>query len=163
MESKQIDGLEIGGGETPMYPDFRQVDLRPVRNIKELHDARSLPYQSNSVKVICACYVLQCMDKKGAELALREWQRVLVPSGKLEIYIPDIKQAVSNFSITHDENFLTEIYGEQKHQLDYYKHAWTFKTLDILLGKLNYVRVMESTKPKHRPNAISVVAYKSNE
>lgn len=162
-EGKKVTGVEIGGGETPLYPNYEQVDLRPLKNVKYQNDARVLPFPENSIKHLVACYVLQCMNRKQAEIAIREWYRVLEPGGQLEIHVPDIRIALKAFSVDEEEKWLTEIYGEQKHELDYYKTAWTFDSLDKLLSKINFVRVGAGSKPKHRQNAISITGYKSYE
>lgn len=159
-KGKTIDGIEIGGGENPIHPEYKQVDLRKVGNVQYVNDARMLPFPDNCVKNISSCYLLQCFNRQGAEDALREWFRVLAPGGKLEVIVPDIKRSTMNLFSSNDEKWLSEIYGSQKHELDYYKTAWTFETLDHLISGANFVRLSKGKIPKQRPQSISVIAHK---
>ena len=155
-----VKNIEVGGGENPLYPKYTQVDLRKLPGIKYQNDVRVLPFASNSISNICACYILQCLSQEEAIVALREWFRVLRPGGKLELHVPDLNKIIKTFLATEDERVLVEIYGQQQNEIDYYKHGWTFQTLDILLSKVNFIRVSYISNPKDKPNALSVVAYK---
>ena len=158
--SNHTKNIEIGGGEIPLYPNYAQVDLREIPKAKYRNDARVLPFASNSISNICACYMLQCLTQKEAAVALIEWLRVLRPGGKLEIHVPDLNKIMRMFISTENEDLLNEIYGNQKHELDYYKYSWTFRTIDILLSKVNFVRVSYTKNPKNKPYSLSVIAYK---
>jgi len=158
--TSHIRNIEIGGGKTPLYPNYAQIDLRKLPGIKYQNDARVLPFASNSISNVCACYMLQCLNQEEAMVALREWFRVLRPGGKLEIHVPDLSKIMKAFISTQDEDLLKEIYGEQNHELDYYKYGWTLQTIDILLSKVNFVRVLYAKTPKNKPYSLSVVAYK---
>jgi hypothetical protein len=81
----------------------------------------------------------------------------------LELYVPNIKTVLNKFLATDEDKVLEEIYGEQKHELDYYKSAWTFESLDRVLSQINFVRVSTGKQSKHRPDAISILAYKLDE
>ncbi len=156
--TNKVKNIEIGGGETPLYPNYSQVDLRKLPKVKFVNDARLLPFASNSISNICSSYMLQCLTLEEAGRALREWFRVLKPGGKLEIHVPDLDKIMRMFISTQDEELLKEIYGHQVHELDYYHYGWTFQTLDILLSKINFVRVT-LLKPL-KDNALSLKAFK---
>jgi predicted SAM-dependent methyltransferase len=104
--------------------------------------------------------MLQCLSKAGAEEALKEWYRCLKPGGRLELHVPDLDLIVRQFISTKEHQFLEEIYGKQEYELDYYQTGWTFETLDNLLTRVNFVRVSKIDTPKHRPYALSIIAYK---
>ena len=139
---------------------YSQVDLRKLPGIKYQNDARLLPFPSNSLSKICACYVLQCLSQQEALRALKEWYRCLRPGGKLEIYVPDLDKIIRLYISTIDENLLQEIYGKQEHELDYYQTGWTFQTLERLLSKVNFVRLGKLKPPEHRPYALSLEVFK---
>ena len=155
-----VKKIEIGGGETPIYSNYAQVDLRKLPGIKYQNDARVLPFASNSISNICASYILNCFSKTDAEVAIREWFRILQFGGRLELHIPNLDKLMRTFVSTQDENLLKEIYGNQHHELDYYKHGWTFQTIDILLSKVNFVRVSHIDAPKDKPYSLSIEAFK---
>lgn len=160
--TSMVKNVEIGGGKNPLYPKYAQVDLRKLPGIKYQNDARVLPFASDSLNNVCACYMLQCLPKQEVERALREWFRILKPGKKLEIHIPDLNKIMRTFigAQAQDEKLLEEIYGKQEHELDYYQYGWTFQTIDILLSKINFVRVSYTKNPKDKPYALSVIAYK---
>ena len=101
-----------------------------------------------------------CLNKDEAESALREWHRCLKPGGRLELYIPDFSKVAKELIATRNEDLLKEIYGEQKHELDYYQWGYTFESMDRLLSKVNFVRVLKTDSPPMHPNAIGILAYK---
>jgi len=152
--------IEIGGGENPLYPNYKQVDLRNLPKIKYQNDARALPFPANSLSDICACYILQCLSDRDAKMALKEWHRCLKPGGKLEIHVPDLNEIAKMFISTSEEGFLKEIYGEQQHELDFYKSGWNLQSLERLLSKVNFVRLKMVKKPKHKPYSLSLEGYK---
>lgn len=152
--------IEIGGGERPIHPKYAQVDLKKLPHIKYNNDARILPFPSNTISDICACYSLNCLSKKEAEAALREWLRVLKPGGRLELYVPDIIEILKKFMVSEDDVLLEEIYGISNSELDIFKWGYSFRTLDILLSKVNFVRVSHINSSPLHPNSLGIEAYK---
>ena len=159
--SVHVKNIEIGGGESPLYPNYIQIDLRKLPGVKYQNDARVLPFANNSISNICSCYMLQCLNQKDAMVALIEWFKVLKPKGRLEIHVPNLDKIMRAFISTQDEGLLKEVYGMQQGELDYYKHGWTFRTLDILLSKINFVRVTLIKSPPNKPYSLSIEAFKS--
>ena len=93
-------------------------------------------------------------------IALEHAYQQLKPGGKLEIHVPDLDKVIRMYISTIDEKFLKEIYGNQEHELDFYQTGWTFQTLERLVSKVNFVRLYQVDKPKHRPFALSITIYK---
>lgn len=152
--------VEIGGGERPIHPEYAQVDLKRLPHIKYNNDARILPFPSNTLTDICACYSLNCFSKIEAEVALREWYRCLKPGGRLELYIPDIVKIIKEFLSTKNEEVLKEIYGNFDSELESFKWGYSFETLDVLLSKVNFVRVTLIKIASLHPNSLGVEAFK---
>ena len=152
--------VEIGGGEKPLYPDYGQVDLRKLPNIKYNCDARLLPFASNSLSDICASYILQCFDKKNSEIALREWLRCLKHGGKLEIYVPDMDKISKKILTATDSDWFDYVYGSQTNVVDYYQSGYSFKSLDVLLSKIGFVRVTSLKPNKLHEESLGVEAFK---
>jgi len=152
--------IEIGGGERPIHADYAQVDLKRLPHVKYNNDARILPFPSNTLTDICACYSLNCFSKTEAEVALREWFRCLKPGGRLELYVPDLTKISKDFIATRNEELLKEIYGNSDSELEGFKWGYSFETLDILLSKVNFVRVTLLKSISLHPNSLGVEAYK---
>jgi len=152
--------VEIGGGEHPLYPNYTQVDLKQLPNIKYNNDARILPFPNNTLTDICACYSLNCFSKEEAEVALREWFRCLKPGGRLELYVPDISKIFKEFLATKNEDILKEIYGSSDSELEIFKWGYSFETLDTLLSKVNFVRVTLIKPTSLHINSLGIEAFK---
>jgi len=157
---KHEEKVEIGGGEKPLYPEYAQVDLKRLPHIKYNNDARILPFPSNTLTDICACYSLNCFSKIEAEVALREWYRCLKPGGRLELYVPDLIKVVREFLSTKNEEVLKEIHGNSDSELEIFKWSYCFETLDALLSKVNFVRVSLIKPTPLHPNSLGIEAYK---
>ncbi|HBJ36406.1 MAG TPA: hypothetical protein DDZ51_16990 [Planctomycetaceae bacterium] len=75
-------GRRIAGFETLNVVDEGEVDY--------VHDAaKRLPFKSNTFNVIYASHVLEHIPWYQTADVLRDWVRVLRPSGALEIWVPD--------------------------------------------------------------------------
>jgi len=154
--------IEIGGGENPLYPDWVQVDLRKLPNVKYQKDARALPFASNSLINICSSHLLQCLTRPQAELALAEWFRCLKPGGQLEIHVPDLDQLFRHYLSQRDldTEIMQETYGKQEYELDYYHWGYSFQTLDIILSKVGFVRVTKINPTSNHKFNLAVLAFK---
>jgi SAM-dependent methyltransferase len=152
--------IEIGGGERPIHADYAQVDLKRLSHIKYNNDARLLPFPSNTLTDICACYSLNCFSKAEAEVALREWFRCLKPGGRLELYVPDLNKIVREFTTTKNEELLKEVYGYSDEELETFKWGYCFETLDVMLSKINFVRVTLIKSTSSHPHSLGVEAFK---
>ena len=54
-------------------------------------DAADLPYEGNSVEAIMSWHMIEHLAPKHFAAALKEWRRVLIPGGRLEIRCPNIE------------------------------------------------------------------------
>ncbi len=155
-----VKHIEVGGGTNPLYPKYAQVDIRKLPGVKYNNDARALPFPSNSLSTVAACYMLPCLNKHEAESALREWFRVLRPGGRLEIHVPDMEQVTRSLLGAYDEEVLEEIYGSQDDTLSSFSYGWNFQSLERLLSRINFVRLGMVKKPKNRPLSLSLEIFK---
>lgn len=85
--------VEIGGGPSPMHPEFEQYDAIDWSGRTGLRytlgDARSLPYTDGSVEHIFASNLLEHFPPDETTAVLTEWARVLRTGGSLELVVPD--------------------------------------------------------------------------
>jgi predicted SAM-dependent methyltransferase len=92
MQEKEPLRLNIGGGAVEI-PGFQTIDRKngfeayPLRRSHERTGDGMFP--DDSVEEIRACHVLEHFGHQEAELALREWVRVLKPGGTIKVAVPD--------------------------------------------------------------------------
>lgn len=107
--------LHLGCGKR-YIPGFIHVDLGDFPNIDFRRDISDLSvFSDNSVDLIYCSHSLEYFDRIQAENTLKEWFRVLKPSGTLRLAVPDFAA-------------LTEVYLK-------------YKSLDLILGPL-YGRII---------------------
>jgi GT2 family glycosyltransferase/glycosyltransferase involved in cell wall biosynthesis len=152
--------IEIGGGERPLHEDYSQVDLKRLSHIRYNNDARILPFPNNTLTDICSSYMITCLSKSEAEVALKEWFRCLKPGGRLELYVPDLNKVFRNIISTREEELLKEVYGQSDAELDMFKWGYDFQSIDVMLSRVNFVRVQLIKPTPMHPNSLGVEAFK---
>ncbi len=94
--------LHLGCGERFLngyiHIDIDQHDhidfLRPIDNLDIFED--------DSIEEIYASHVLEYFDKYEVVNVLKEWNRVLKPSGELKIAVPDFENLMKVYELTGD-------------------------------------------------------------
>lgn len=88
-QNKKTRKLEIGASEN-VIPGFETLNILPGKHIDYVWDAsKQLPFRKNSFDTIYASHVLEHIPWYQTETVLKEWVRIIKPSGALEIWIPD--------------------------------------------------------------------------
>ncbi len=81
--------LEIGSGNNRL-PGFETLDIFGGRYVDYVYNAaRPLPFRDNTFDLIYASHVLEHIPWYMTEQVLREWFRILKPTGQLEVWVPD--------------------------------------------------------------------------
>lgn len=81
--------LEIGPG-TRRIEGFETLNIEGGKDVDYVLDAtRRLPFRDNSFELIYASHVLEHVPWYQTDNVLREWIRILVPGGQIEIWVPD--------------------------------------------------------------------------
>jgi SAM-dependent methyltransferase len=81
--------LEIGPG-SKRQPGFTTFDIDGKADADLRGDAADkLPWPDNTFEIVFASHILEHIPWYYSERALREWVRVLRPSGRLEVWVPD--------------------------------------------------------------------------
>ncbi|NLS78849.1 MAG: methyltransferase domain-containing protein [Chloroflexi bacterium] len=93
--AQPIVKLEIGAGEHPCEGGFIHNDLAAYPHIELVGDAAELPLPSDSLHFIRAMHVFEHFSPFNATCTLREWRRLLVPEGVLELALPNGELLVS--------------------------------------------------------------------
>ena len=72
-------------------------------------DAKSIPYDDNSIDCIRALHVIEHFDFHEGNRVLREWYRALKPGGKLILETPDLMATCKRF--INDPDMRIPLYG----------------------------------------------------
>lgn len=91
LRKKSITKVHAGCGKHYMS-DFINIDGNYQRKVDYLLDMRvGLPFPSNSIDFIYSCHMLEHVHVNEALHILQEWHRVLKPSGRVHLSLPDFK------------------------------------------------------------------------
>lgn len=89
--------LEIGPGRNPLNAGWDQLDVLPGRTYHAEWGEGGLPIQDNQYDFIFASHVLEHVAWFNVVNALSEAYRILVPGGKLQIWVPDFRVIVQSW------------------------------------------------------------------
>lgn len=88
--------LNIGAGPHNDDPRYTPID------IKTGTDARTLPYEDNSVDEIYCSHLLEHFPRDATDKVLAEWARVLKPGGIMRISVPDASLVTKEIGSIHE-------------------------------------------------------------
>jgi SAM-dependent methyltransferase len=77
--------LDIGPGSDPI-PGFETLDVVKRKGVDHVSDCHRLPFPGATFEIIHASHVIEHTRWMDAEDTLREWARVLMPGGRLEVW-----------------------------------------------------------------------------
>lgn len=83
--------LDVGSGRFPKQ-GYTSVDK--FGNPDILADMWNIPLESESVHVVRSSHALEHVHKHFVMPSLREWYRLLIPGGKLELCVPDLEWCI---------------------------------------------------------------------
>lgn len=110
---RQHRKLEIGPGPRRI-PGFETLNVVGGTNVDYIWNAaRRLPFRSDTFEVIYASHILEHIPWYRTEQVLAEWVRVLVPGGRLEIWVPDGLKICKAF-----------VQAEENRSREYEKDGW---------------------------------------
>lgn len=116
---------------TKKIPGFLTVDLQDTPDVDVVTDCSNLSmFPDKSVSEIYASNILEHWPHTQTVSVLKEWQRVLVPKGKLWISVPDIDAAlrlVMKYGLA--QWFINLIWGDQIHPYAYHYINFSFGSL----------------------------------
>lgn len=86
--------LELGSGKNP-DPDYDvHLDIDVAQNPAVVADALSLPFADGSFDGVKVVDVLEHISYRDTTEALNEWNRVMVPGGRIYIQVPEAAAAI---------------------------------------------------------------------
>lgn len=77
--------LDIGPGKHRI-PGFETLDVVKWPHVDHVSDARTLPFPDGTFQIVHASHVIEHLPWFEIDAAVREWARVLVPGGALEVW-----------------------------------------------------------------------------
>ena len=134
--------LHLGCGEKYLE-GFTHVDLLNFDHIDYQNAVDDLSFASDlSVELIYASHVLEHTGRKDFEEVLKEWYRVLKPTGVLRLAVPDFESCVKYYLMSGCiDEILGLLIGGQKDKFDYHKMIFDYKFLSKALIKIGFKSV----------------------
>lgn len=142
--------LHLGCGIRDFGKDWIHIDYANYAHI-DSHDVKRLPYPDNSVSEIYASHLISYFDREEIPVILKEWNRVISPSGELKLAVPDLEAMASlyaggKFPI---EDFLGPLYGKMYTETDtrcgvyatapiYHRTAYDYRSLSKVLFRAGF-------------------------
>jgi len=86
----------------------------------------SLPFNDDTVEEIRSSHALEHVAKRMVPVTLAEWQRVLIPGGRLLLFVPDLEWCVTEWLKRKSNDwFMDTIFGNQDHQGEFHMTGFT--------------------------------------
>lgn len=139
--------LHIGG--KTKSDGWEVLNANPAAYVDHVCNANNLSqFSDNTFIEIYASHVVEHLDFKNELLAtLKEWNRVLIPGGKLYISVPDMDVLAKLFleknQLTTDERFfvMLMIFGAHVDKYDYHVVGLNEEFLASFLNATGYVNI----------------------
>jgi predicted SAM-dependent methyltransferase len=127
--------LNIGGGSANI-PGFLNIDKATgwdALPLRRSHERGPSSFADNSVDEIVASHVLEHFGHQDAELALREWVRVLKPGGRIRIAVPDFAKCAQAYLDGKALPIASFVMGGQTDEYDFHKTLFDEERLTHLM------------------------------
>ena len=137
--------LHLGCGNK-FIPGFIHIDLGDFPHLDYKHSLDKLPmFADGSVDLIYVCHAFEYFDREEGENVLKEWHRILKPSGILRIAVPDFEAIVKVYLKygLESRGILGPLYGK----IDlaghtYHKTVYDFNSLKKILKKTGFKNIL---------------------
>ena len=143
--------LHLGCGKRNL-PGYINVDMDKHPHIDYNHDIRTLPMFSDaSVDLIYNCGTFEYFDRYEVLDVLKEWRRVLKPSGVLRVSVPNFESVIEVYSQNgrnlDGEGILGLLYGRIEietlngPEVMYHKTVYDYDSLRKLFNSAGFINV----------------------
>jgi len=153
--------IHLGSGDKH-WPGFVNVDMigGDVQS-----DVRKLVFDNNTADEIHAIHLFEHLHRMDADNALKEWQRVLKPGGKLVLEVPCLDKIAAHIvnGTTDFTKTLFGLYGDVRLNRPEMLHQWCWSKAEIVqVLRVNGYTKIEVMEPYfHHPDRdMRVVAFK---
>jgi SAM-dependent methyltransferase len=122
----------IPGSKRPFFQKAAQGEIRWANAV------RRIPVPDRSAEVVYSSHMLEHLDRAEARVFLREVLRVLAPSGKLRLVVPDLRKLIDDYISDGDADALvggTHLAHSRLHSVrdrlrflvvGYRRHLWMY-------------------------------------
>ena len=126
--------LHLGCGKR-FIPGFKHIDVVDFPHIDVVSSVDRLPMiKDNSCDLVYSSHVLEHFHKKIVVDVLKEWLRVLKPSGILRVSVPDMKSLFHIYNKTDNlPLILGPIFGKGDYLYNIHYTGFDFRTLKSVL------------------------------
>lgn len=144
-----------GGRRLPGYIGIDAVE-RSAADI--IAPANKLPFEDNQAEELMAIHVCEHLVPWDLPPTLAEWFRVLKPSGRLVLEMPDLLKCCQNVldgvmkgGKHPDQLGMWGLYGDSRLRDKWMLHSWsyTFKTLEPLVKEAGFIKITEHRTQFH--------------
>lgn len=139
------------GGQAP-HPDWEIMDALPDSHVDHVGNAKDLSqFPDCTFAAIYASHVLEHFSyQHELQAVLQEWERVLIPGGKLYVSVPDLDVLAHLFTqkdaLTPDDRYMVMrmMFGGQTTDYDFHKVGLNFEFLGAFLDNANFKNIRKT-------------------
>jgi predicted SAM-dependent methyltransferase len=119
----------------------------------------ALPYDDDTVEEIRSSHALEHVAKRMVPVTLLEWRRVLIPGGRLLLFVPDLEWCVTEWLKRKDTGWhLDTIFGNQDHQGEFHLTGFTDDIAYNYLDAAGFSDIVVRAIVSHRQRTIAISA-----
>jgi predicted SAM-dependent methyltransferase len=97
------------------------IDIRPLDGVDIICDVKRLPFSDDCFERILASDIIEHFPLSETEKLLKEWARVLKPSGHIKFRTPSLKWVARHYLATGDAKFVSwHIFGGQDYDTNFH-------------------------------------------
>lgn len=131
--------LHLGcGGD--LKAGYINVDMRTDLPNDVQADCCALPFADGAAELVETNHLIEHLGRHDAERALREWNRVLRPGGRLIIECPNVREVAREFVLGREER-LDNLYGLQRGPGDTHLFGYTPENLAASLRRHGFEHI----------------------
>ena len=159
---KRLTKVHIGCGKN-YFPGFLNIDGNFERKVDYLLDVRvGLPFPNESIDFIYSCHMLEHVHVTKAISILKEWHRVLKPSGHIRLTLPDFSYAIKIAKKQAQHKTYRSFDSPLGQAVDFlfcdgqHKYAYTADTIEELASQTGFSRITLADKVERNiPTALN--------
>lgn len=152
--------LDIGCGNSPRE-GFQGVDKFIHAYGIMQNDMWDLPFGDNSIDRIYCSHALEHIEKAKIVPTLKEWRRVIKPTGEIEILVPDLEWCCHQWLVHKSNDWWMDIlFGNQEHPGEFHKTGFTYDIMKRYIFMAGLVLLHSTTVWSHEQATLQFIMRK---